>query len=1177
MLRKLSLHGFKSFCDRTEISLGPGITAIVGPNGCGKSNIADALRWVLGEQNPRVLRSSKQQDVIFVGTERRKAMGMAEVKLLFDGVSIVNDTETEISRRLTRDGSSEYKINGKTVRWKDIIEALSGTGLSHAGYVVIGQGMVQDLALARPQERREWIEEASGVSRVKIDKRQMESRLEKARTDMARLCDLLLELEVRHEQLSCDKDIAKEYTHLVSQRRGIELSMWLHQTEEEEQKLTSLRRRLEKYKVDMEALRNLIPELTGQEKELEAVFEKGRLLCENIAKDKDSALKELVTLQRQRDSAISQTQLLTRELESRIVRQGAIEVELEKTLSDRDTLKQSSETLSVQVAEARSALDEAQNERTESEIVFSRYSADAITARKSISELSPKLREYQKANLERRREFESASKNLQDLKGWLDTASQEVLAQEEGLESVSRQKESADFLAKEALALVHTLNSKQTELSGRLNKKVEAEKDVGARLAAQRARAKILTELQQSFEGYAKGPKTVLEAKAKGALSNIQGSVGELIDCEPRYIAALTAAISGALENIVVSDEKSARNAIEYLKSKKSGRATFLPIDLVRPRQLNARIESLARKTQGVCPILDVVSYPKEIANCVKYVLGTIVLADTLDTALLFMKASGWATRVVTLSGESLQPGGAITGGDAPRQESIFRRKQEVLTVAASLKALEKELASLVNQRLELERETQKVQGELEKARADSHRKEAQAVRVSEALDRLVSALSEKKHQVAERSGRVEALAARVSELLVKVQETDELENTLSQEMSEKELELRGFEEQMQNCLSEDREISKRVKALASAKEALDRDMSSVTRRLEGILGERASLLKNLEQETREISRQEALMKETREKERVLVLEIQSLEQQVRALTEDLNQHQNEFKSVSENVSKIVLDIEKARRDLETIVSKTRETSEEIHTLHDLHRETLKYLESEFGVSSPETVDVLRIPRSQGITKLEAVDLRLKAMGNVNLKALEEYELLSQRIETVKSEKEDVVSAIDEINKAREFVEKEIQARFLDTFTSVARSFSEIFKDLFGGGRGELTLVEDTLGVEVVAEPPGRKPKSISLLSGGERSLCGIGLVLAILSVKPSPLIVLDEVDTALDDRNVIRFGQFLKRYSKDTQFLVITHQKATMESSDLLYGVTMEEPGVSRVFGMRLETPGAF
>jgi chromosome segregation protein len=1170
LLKKLTLHGFKSFCDRTEITLGSGATAIVGPNGCGKSNLADALRWVLGEQNARVLRSSKQQDFIFSGTETRKAMGSCEVRLLFDGVT--EDAETEIVRRLSRDGTSEYRLNGKVCRWKDIVESLAGTGLSHTGYVVIGQGTIQELASGRPEDRRLWIEEASGVARVRLDKRDMESRLGHAAAELKRLDDLTVELVSRKERLEADRDSARKYRELVSKKREVELAMWLTQAEEEHRRIGNLMRRLEKHRAERDSMELAAPRLKEREASLlekrtpldEAISESARLREETAA--------ALLALEKERDAARGQSTALIREIENRSARREALKKDLEKLAGEETFLSSRRESLASRLQEAADLLQGAESERAKHEDLRRECSEKAIALRTEVVELTGELARLQRSRDDLRKRLDEYRRQSRELASWLVASKAKVESESALAGDMSRRLQEELARRSELQEKITALESRISAARAALEKELAAEKNLGARLSAQRARKKLLEDLEKAFEGYGKGPRSVLEAGSQGRLRGVVGSVSQLISCEAKYIPALSAAIGGAAEHIVVEDEEAAKAAIAMLRNIKGGRATFLPINLLRPRDMHPRARETMSRMKGVQPLLSVVSCPEKLQACARYLCGRIALAEDMDTALRFMKASGWVTRVVTLSGESIEPGGAMTGGEAPRSEALFRRKQDLLELAAGEKKMAEELDRVLANRKAAEKEVQDLTREREQSLSALGRVATQVSRLEEQLAGVEASLSSLRSEIERREPETASLKREEEGVLSELRSAGDRLNDLSQAMTAKQRELEKLDAEIRLASESDRKSSDEIKRLSAEKEVLERELSSVLRRLDGIVGEKSSHEKALMDEESEIQRQSRNLEELGNLTESLGARISGLEEESRRLTRLFEEKSSEREALLSAISECQAEMARVERDSATLASRIEETTAELEVQRQAHEDTKDLIASEFGVNDLSTVPFERLARAEGLAKIEELDGSLRELGSVNLKAEEEFTEVSDRIELIALERADVEEAIEEIHRAREVVEKEIERRFLETFSAVRDSFREVFKDLFGGGRGDLTLIEETLGVEVSAEPPGRRQKHLNLLSGGERSLCGIALIFAILSVKPSPLIVLDEVDTALDEANVVRFGQFLRRYSSDTQFLVITHQKATMEAADLLYGVTMQEPGVSKVFGMKLD-----
>ncbi|HHW19088.1 MAG TPA: chromosome segregation protein SMC [Firmicutes bacterium] len=1171
MLRKIVLHGFKSFCDRTEVVLGSGITAIVGPNGCGKSNLADAVRWVLGEQNPRVLRCNRLEDVIFSGTERRKAMGMAEVRLLLDGV--LDEGEKELLRRFTRDGSSEFRINGKVCRWKDIVEALLGTGLSHTGYVVIGQGAIQELAGGRPEERRVWIEEASGVAKYRLDKRDVEEKLSEARGNIARLDDLLVELSAQKAKLQSDWETARTY-HLLSQERSnLELSMWLYQEQEEAKKVTSLRRRLEKYEAELEGARSSIGTVSGEVIPLSEKAAGLKRKLDELTAHRESLAQRLLALEKERDSVRGKLALVAKEIETRTVRESVLRKELEDLNRQEEEISAKRDEAAQRYEKVVELLRQAENERDASESDWKKLSEFIISARAQTVSLTEKLGAVQRAKEEVRKELEEIRQQSVSLKSSLSSLRDQVSRHREEIVLMKERLEKAGKDHDRLTEASRNLEVQVQEKRSALEKVLGVEKSLEARLSLVRGRRRVLEEMEESYEGYGKGPKSVLSAAKRGVLKGVLGPVGELFSCETRFIPALSAAVGGAAENIVVEDEEAAKEAIDFLKKTRSGRCTFLPLTLIRPRNLHPRAASCLDQLKGVRPLISVVNYPPELKNCAAYLFGHVVLADTVDDALQFMKASSWTTRAVTLGGESIEPGGAMTGGEAPRHEIIFQRKHELNTLSSEEANLQKDLASTREKRKAIEGELASLVHKLDRTKKDVLSAESSVARLRESIAQVERAIMSLEVEIRDKAQKMSPLESLEKEHLKQLESLSEEEEKISLEISARERELKEYEDKLKESMVVDRGLSERIQELVHSRETLEREISSFARRKESILGEKASVERSLEEERKEIARLKGLQQELVGQEKNLSEAIVAHDQQMASLIEEISGVEKDLDITSKMLSEKRAQIERLGREVETLRTKIEEGRLELKTAEKALSDTRQFLLSRFGLQAPREIDCQRIPRQEALVKLEEIDEKIRALGTVNLKAEEEYRSLSERIDNLCAEKQDLVEAMKELDDTKELIEKEIEDRFLETFGRVARNFEDIFRDLFGGGRGRLNLVEGTLGVEVVAEPPGRRQKQFNLLSGGERSLCGIALIFSILSVRPSPLIVLDEVDSALDEANVVRFAQFLKRYSKDTQFLVITHQEATMEVADIIYGVTMEEPGVSKVFGMRLES----
>lgn len=1170
MLKSMTVHGFKSFCDRTELVFGKGITAIVGPNGCGKSNLADALRWVLGEHNARMLRCNKLDEIVFSGTKRRKAMGMAEVRLLLEGV--IGEGEHELMRRFTRDGTGEYRINDKVCRWKDVYESLLGTGLSHTGYVVIGQGTIQELAGGRPEDRRVWIEEASGVSRYRLQEREVESRLRGAKEDIVRLSDLLVELEERKKALRSDWETAREYHRLVSKKNEIELAMWLHQEQEESRRVQNAARRIERHMKQLEECIATAAALKEQIQPAKTKLESAEKLLRSRIAEREQIASRLVAFEKNRDSIRGQLALVLREIETRRVRQDVLQREL-ASLADRETeLARQREVISGKLEQANEELSRVEDERQGFETKWRALSEKVIQIRESMASSTAELNKLQQDKDELRSRFENRRRETLEIDVRLTALNEQVVdLQRELAETRQALHENAQ---KQSLsqAACKALEQQVHETKVLLAEEVSAQKRLEAQRTRLATRKRLLEEMERSFEGYGKGPRTILTAREQSALEGIIGSVAELFSCDPKYLPALSAAVGGAAENIVVTDEEAAKAAIEFLKKHKSGRCTFLPLNLLRPGKLHPRAERALTYVPGVQPLISVVEYREDLKPCAEYLFGRVVLADTMDHALAFMKQSGWVTRVVTLGGENIQPGGAITGGEAPRHESIFLRKRELASIAQELNKVTGELNGARGRIACLEQKLSELTKQLEQSREDALLAGTAVARLEHKAFQLEQALEKAKAEIASNQRKLQSLAAAEQELMEQIGNISALEKQLSDSLARQEAELKGFETQIRDWLGIDEQYSERIAGLSQEKQALEQRLSTLVRQLENLRGETASTRKNLEEEKKELARLEVLREELASEETSLGEAISTLEAQMSELGDVISDLSSQAESLREFLEQSQARLESLNMEQTTLKSRIDDAKLELASLEATLSDTRRLIASKYGIDTPASYDHPRIERQEALTQVEGIELAIRSLGTVNLKAEQDYKELSERIDNIRNEMRDVEEAIAELNRARELIRQEIRKRFIETFQQVDENFQVIFRELFGGGRGKLSLVEDTMGVEVIAEPPGRRHKQFSLLSGGERSLCGIALIFAILSAKPSPVIVLDEVDSSLDEANVVRFAQFLKRYSEHTQFIVITHQESTMEVADIIYGVTMEEPGVSKVFSMRLE-----
>lgn len=1170
MLKKLSLHGFKSFCDRTDLTFGTGITAIVGPNGCGKSNIADALRWVLGEQNSRLLRCNKLEDLIFGGTHKRKSMGMAEVRLLIEGV--IDEGELELTRRFTRDGSSEYRINNRTCRYKDVNELLLGTGLSHTGYVVIGQGTIQELAGGRPEDRRLWIEEASGVSKFRLSKREIEDRLSLASSDLIRLEDLLVELESRKASLYADWEIASKYYALLKERNDAELSMWLYQENEEFRQLQNVDRRMAKYAKELQEILHLSSHLESDVASLQREVESTETGLTLLKEHKENIEAQSFSLKKTKDEISGKLSLISKEIDARNLRRKSLESDLRNMASQEESLALKYEGVSLKRAEILNTLKTLQEEKESFDQMWKSLGGKVIDSRSQIGSLSEHLAVLDK----KKRELEG---QLLSIGAEMKEVNSKILTLKEAIGDLRNTRDKAEQELCQAIeeergskVLCESMEEKTEFLKASLESMSFLVRNLESQMSSATARKNVLQELESSFEGYGKGPRAILLAQKRGILDGIVGAVGETISCEERFIKALSSAAGGTTENIIVSDEDAAKSAIAYLKAQKAGRCTFLPLSVLKPRTLHRKAFSALSKISGVRPLISIVNCSEDLMVCAQHLFGNIVLAETIESGLAFMEESSWTARVVTLEGEIIDPGGAITGGEPPRHATLFLRKRELESLSHEISSRQLEISEKKAAATDLAEELSDYEKRLEEARANNILLASKISGLRKTVSDLTRAIDTSANEVLKAETNIEPLRLSKERLMLEIAEVEEEHQSLSMEIVSREQELSKYESQISGFLSSAESYPARIAQIEAEKEKLDREFASLLGQIESLKGQQMSTRNTLVDEEKEMLRLTQLKDG-------LIPEIASLEESIDAverekgdLDKEISVLQKDLASLTERLSKTLEELESNKKEYLYMQSRMSDAKTEKDGIEKSLGETRQMLLSRYGINSADDCNHPRINRQEALDRMQEIESQVMALGTVNLKAEKDYVELSDRIESVENEKTDIQTAMNELERTRDLIDAEIQARFMATFEQVDQNFQRIFGELFGGGRGRLNIVDENMGIEVIAEPPGRRHKQFNLLSGGERSLCGIALIFAVLSTSPSPLMVLDEVDSSLDDANVVRFAQFLRRYSDQTQFVVITHQESTMEVADVIYGVTMEEPGVSKVFGMRLQ-----
>ncbi|MCM3569093.1 chromosome segregation protein SMC [Neobacillus mesonae] len=1178
-LKRLDIIGFKSFADRISVDFVTGVTAVVGPNGSGKSNITDAIRWVLGEQSAKSLRGSKMEDIIFAGSDTRKPLNFAEVTLTLDneeqGLSI-DYNEVSVTRRVTRSGDSEFFINKQPCRLKDIIDLFMDSGLGREAFSIISQGKVEEILNSKAEDRRTIFEEAAGVLKYKTRKKKAEGKLAETQENLNRVYDILHELEGQVEPLKIQASMAKDFLEKKEELEKFEVALTVYEIEELNKKWEDHSKQLEDHQ--QEELK-LSSELQLKEAKIVETRDKMTALDESITELQNVLLhasEELEKLEGRKEVLKERRKNAAQNKEQLKMNISELTDKIAALTQNRDSFADSVSNLEKQVQQLQAQLkgkqeklqlygeniDEKIDALKDEYIELLNEQASAKNELKYIEEQfqqqerkSTRLDdENQKFLLER----EKAEKKKADIQAELDDTGKKLDAQVAGFREHKRQLESVKNN--------YQKQEKTLYQAYQLLQQAKSKKD-------------MLEELEEDYSGFFQGVKEVLKARGS-KLKGIEGAVAELITVPKEYGTAIETALGGSLQHIVVDTEQNGRAAIQYLKQYSYGRATFLPLNVIKGRTLSqAQISMIKGHPSLIGPAVSLVRFEGKYAEIMNNLLGSVVITKDLKGANELAKILQYRVRLVTLDGDVVNPGGSMTGGTVKQKtSSLLTRKGELEDLKEKLVIMEEKTA---------------------------------------ALEAAVKSLKE---EVTLKESQLEEMRKNGEELRL-------IEQTLKGNQRAAELEEKNINERLEIYDLEKGQIAEEISTLSSRKKNITQSLIVYQTQISEL---DQQIMQLTERKTNDLTSKEALTTEINDlkvafaskneqymhlKERfgAIAIELEESEQKLSILKEDLSLLSSEMSNSSSGEEQLVEAAKRKQQDkeatLQLITSRRQERLGLQDALENLEIETreakrihkgmtvvlkdeevklnrldvelenrLARLREEYLLSFDGAKEQypLSIPVEEARKKVKLIKLAIDELGNVNLGAIEEYERVSERYEFLNEQKTDLQEAKDTLFQVIDEMDEEMKKRFKQTFDGVRSHFEPVFRALFGGGHADLILTEpdDILntGVEIVAQPPGKKLQNLGLLSGGERALTAIALLFSILKVRPVPFCILDEVEAALDEANVQRFSQYLKRYSSETQFIVITHRKGTMEEADVLYGITMQESGVSKLVSVRLE-----
>ena len=1178
-LKALEIQGFKSFPDKTVLTFGEDITAIVGPNGSGKSNISDAIRWVMGEQSTRALRGGKMEDVIFGGTAQRRQTGYAEVSLILDNTSHIfpmDESEVMVTRRYYRSGESEYYINRRSVRLKDVNELFMDTGLGREGYSIIGQGKIDEILSVKSADRREVFEEAAGISRYRHRKEEAERKLAHTDENLVRVNDKIAELELQVEPLREQSERARKFLVLRDELKGLEVSVWLDTLE---------RLRASHIKLDAD-----YQEAARQKEEARVALERLYAAAEALSaqmREKDVEADRLRFESQSREAAAA-------ELESAIaVLKNNVQNNLDnaqRIRADLDQQEGRADSLAGQIGQRQERLAEIEDKLTRMREELRGKSEQAQEAAQSAGTLARELEE-----LRQKEAMETATAaEAKALLSALAAAAQEVLDRDETVRQELRELDSrleegraAQRQARKALAkAVEERDAVQNVISGyalRLEsrrKKAEQARERHMKLQmdenALSSRVKMLTEMEKLHEGYSKAVKLVMGEAQRGSLQHIHGPVADLLKVPEEYTVAIETALGGAMQNLVVDREEDGKAVIQYLKRRDAGRATILPLSSIRPGEL--REGQALRREPGFVGVGDqLISFQPQYRNVFSNLLGRVAVMEDLDHAIAAARKYGYKFRIVTLDGQVLNPGGSMTGGSASRSAGILSRANELERLNEQGRGLREQLAQAAKALEEADREAAAAGYEMETAQSQLREWEDAILKAEGEAAHCDSVVADLERQSSSQQEELEQLKSRSAQIESDTRgarsRIQELEGAAAALKSEAEGKVRGqtdLQDRSARITRELSELTASLAALEAEQETTAKSLGELKSLRDDMAGDREqnqALIGQYEEKnrqfTQEIGEKTARLQELRAENQVRSEEIHALGEEKLALEGQRNQADKDSRAKNDELLAMEREVSILEQRKVAAAMEEKQLLDKLWETYELSHEAAKQ----------HRVEIESVPKAS--RRIGELKRAISSLGSINLGAIEEYQRVNERYTYLTDQRDDVQRAKGELEEIIADITGEMKTIFAREFQTIDQAFGQTFTELFGGGKATLELEdpEDILncGIEIKVQPPGKALKIITLLSGGEKAFVAIALYFAILKVRPTPFVVMDEIEAALDDNNVARFAHYMRSMADKTQFIVITHRRGTMEEADVLYGVTMQERGVSKLLELKV------
>ena len=1179
-LKRLEMQGFKSFADKTVLEFMPGITSVIGPNGSGKSNISDAIRWILGEQSMKSLRGAKTQDIIFAGTQSRKSLGFAEASLVFDntdGTLPIEYSEVTVTRKIYRSGETGYYINKVPCRLKDIVELFMDTGIGRDGYSIIGQGKIDEILSNKSEDRRHIFEEAAGIVKYRARKEETEKKLEQTKLNLLRINDILTEIEGNLEPLQQQSDKAKKYLNLKEELKNIEVGLFVYNIEKYKQSLEELTKdeeimnstlnqeegKLEKIKILKEELKDSIDEITTQIENMQNIgFESQKEIEKlnsniNVAEAKIASNKENVE---NYEKEIS-------ELEEKIIN---LKQEIEQKQSKKENLKQNKEKFENELKEKEEELKKLTEKLSSKELEIEKL-------KKQVEENTDKKYELQSEISMQTANFENLEKRQTQLKQEISNNVSELDRTRMKKEDIAKGFYEIEANRNKLLKSIEEIDNKKQEINSKIKEFDVQIVNNTNEMRMKQSRYNFLVETEKEKEGYIKSVKSLLIdcEKIKELGKGMHGVLANIISVPSEYETAIEMCLGASLQNIVTETEEDAKKLVEHLRKNNLGRASFLPITSVKGKKL----ENIKGKKAGVIGIAsDLVSYDKKYEQIILNLLGRTVVVDNMQNAINLAKENNYSFRIITIEGDVINPSGAITGGSvAKKTVNILGRSREIESFEKEIKKLKEKIQKLEKDKEEYVSSSEDIIEEVQ-----SLEKQLQEIDITYATE---------KQRVVSIDENIEQIQKRIEKLKDENSKAEESKKLIEASKQEN-------EKQIENINTQNSEDQKIIDEFSNANkdsqkyiDDLNLDITNLKISVSSFNESEVSIQEMTDMINKEIETH------TKNKENKKV-QIENANLENAKLKDEIENTKQEIEKVKSQVANSGENIEKLKQDRinknEKLSKKEDEQTEQFKTIEDLKAQITK-LEVKRSKTEDDITDIINKlweeyeltpnnvgnyskPENVALTqrKVNALRTDIKELGSVNVDSIEEYKNLKDRYDFMCEQRLDLEDTMSKLRKVIQDMTDTMKKQFKEKFEVINKNFGEVFKELFGGGMAEVTLTDEEnileCGIDITVQPPGKKLQNMTLLSGGEKAFTAIALLFAILKINPAPFCVLDEIEAALDDVNVYRYAEYLKKFAKETQFLIITHRKGTMEAADTVYGVTMEEKGISKLLSMKLK-----